>query len=252
MRIACLGSGSRGNATLVEQDDVRLLIDCGFTLAETEMRLQRLGVEPKSLTAILVTHEHADHISGVGPLSRRYDISVYMSRGSDLAGRCGTIRALKILNAEEPVHFGSLRVFPFSVPHDAREPLQFAFEADGLKLVVLTDVGSVTPHVVEQLDDCDVLMLECNHDARMLTQGVYPASLKARVGGQFGHLSNTQAAQYLSQMRKGRLHSLIAAHLSAENNTPELARKALAEVVNWSPDKIQVATQSHGFDWLTF
>ncbi len=252
MRLSSLGSGSKGNGTLIEAGDVRVLVDCGFSLAETETRLRRLGVDPLSLTAILVTHEHADHINGVGPLARRYDLPVYMSRGSSSAGRCGTIRALKILSAEQPVAFQSLRVFPFSVPHDAREPLQYAFEAEGKRVVVLTDLGCSSPHVIEQIQQCDVLMLECNHDEKMLWQGRYPTSLKARVGGQFGHLSNAQAADILRTAKSDRLHTIVAAHLSEENNHPMLATQALAEVMAWSPEKILVANQRDGLHWITF
>jgi phosphoribosyl 1,2-cyclic phosphodiesterase len=251
MRLASLGSGSKGNATLVESGDVRLLIDCGFTLAETEKRLRRLDVDPQSLTAILVTHEHADHSNGVGPLARRYDLPVLMSRGSRDSGRCGTIRALQIVSAEQPVAFQSLRVFPFSVPHDAREPLQFAFEAENKRLVVLTDLGCSSQHVIEQLQCCDVVMLECNHDESMLWQGRYPPSLKKRVGGQFGHLSNTQAAEILAAAKSERLHTVIAAHLSEENNHPSLATSALATVMGWPTTAIKVATQEHGLHWIT-
>ncbi len=251
MRIASLGSGSKGNATVIEHREVRILLDCGFTVAETEFRLQRLGLHPTQLSAILVTHEHADHISGVGPLARRYDLPVYMSRGSSSAGRCGTIRALQFVSAEQPVAFQSLRVFPFSVPHDAREPLQFAFEAEGKRVVVLTDLGCHSTHVQAQVVDCDVLMLECNHDEQMLQNGRYPASLKARVGGDYGHISNKQAAQLLQHVNRQRLHTVIAAHLSAENNSPALACQVLANAMTWPSEQIRVATQADGLNWIT-
>ena len=251
MRLACLGSGSKGNGLLVAHDDQQLLIDCGFTLAETETRLARLGVQPAALTAILVTHEHSDHIGGVGALARKYDLPVWMSRGSHLAGRCGTIRALKFLSAEEPVLFGGIRVFPFSVPHDAREPLQFVFETAQVRFALLTDAGCSTPFLLRQLGGCDALMLECNHDEAMLHGGRYPPALKRRVGGAYGHLSNRQAAEILRQSDRSRLRHVIAAHLSEENNRPELARAALAEAVGWSPEQIRVADQYTGFEWLT-
>jgi len=251
MRIACLGSGSRGNALLVADGDQQLLVDCGFTLAETESRLARLGVAPATVTAILVTHEHSDHISGVGALARKYELPVWMSRGSHLAGRCGTIRALKFLTAEEPVLFGRIRVFPFSVPHDAREPLQFVFESPVARFALLTDTGCSTPFLLQQIGGCDALMLECNHDERLLQTGRYPAALKRRVGGNYGHLSNAQAAEILSGADRSRLQLLIAAHLSAENNRPQLACAALAEVMAWSPEQILVADQNTGFEWQT-
>lgn len=251
MRLACLGSGSKGNGLLVADGDQQLLIDCGFTLGETESRLARLGVSPSSLTAILVTHEHSDHIGGVGALARKYELPVWMSRGSHLAGRCGTIRALKFLSAEEPVLFGRIRVFPFSVPHDAREPLQFVFETPAARFALLTDAGCSTPFLLQQLGGCDALMLECNHDEAMLQGGRYPAALKRRVGGAYGHLSNRQAADILRSSDNSRLRFLIAAHLSEENNRPQLAQAALAEAIGWSPEQIMVANQHNGFEWLT-
>ncbi len=251
MRIALLGSGSKGNGTVIAWGDTVLLVDCGFPLAETERRLARLGLHPRQLAGILVTHEHADHMAGVGPLARAWDVPVWMSRGSHLAGRCGTIRALNYLCSEEPVAFGEVRVFPFSVPHDAREPLQFVFEAAGKRLGVITDLGSVTPFVVRQLDDCDALLLECNHDEIMLQEGAYPPRLKARIAGAFGHLSNAQAASLLQQMNRKRLRLLIAAHLSEENNCPAHVSAMLEEVLGDEDVRICIAGQAAGLDWQT-
>ena len=251
MRIACLGSGSKGNSLLVADQSTLLMVDCGFPLTETERRLARLGVEPAAITAILVTHEHSDHISGVGPLARRYNLPVMLSQGSYLADRCGTIRALQIMRSEQPVSFGRLRAFPFSVPHDAREPLQWVFDNGEQRFALVTDLGHPTPFVCEQIGACDVLMLECNHDEQMLHSGRYPPALKRRVGGDYGHLSNAQSAVLLEGLDRQRLRMVIAAHLSEENNQPILAQTALAAVLGWQPEEVGVAGQQHGFDWIT-
>ena len=251
MKIACLGSGSKGNSLLVADERTLLMVDCGFALNETERRLARLGVQPSDITAILVTHEHGDHINGVGPLSRRYSLPVLMSQGSYLANRCGTIRALQFACSEQPVTFGRIRAFPFSVPHDAREPLQWVFDNGERRFALVTDVGHPTPFICEHIGACDAIMLECNHDEQMLRQGPYPPSLKVRVGGAYGHLNNDQSAALLRALDHRRLTQVIAAHLSEENNRPELAQRALAEVLNWPSDEIQVAHQQEGFDWLT-
>ena len=249
MRFASLGSGSKGNATLISNNATCLLMDNGFSIKETERRLARLGLEANRLTAILVTHEHGDHIRGVGPLARKYGIPVWTTRGTASHPGLGELPVLYNIDVHQPLALGDIEVQPFPVPHDAREPCQFVFGDGAKRLGVLTDTGSTTTHIVEQLSGCDALMLECNHDMAMLMNGSYPESLKARVGGRFGHLSNEQAAELLAQLDTQRLQHLVAAHLSEQNNTSELACFALSTVLNCEPDWITVAQQDSGLSW---
>ena len=195
MRFASLGSGSRGNATLVEAGSTRLLVDCGFSARETERRLNQLDVAASSLDAILITHEHGDHIRGVGAMARRYCLPVWMTGGTRRQGRCGELPDEHGFSSHQAAFtIGDIQIAPFPVPHDAREPAQFIFSDGSSRLGMLTDSGAITPHIVEFLQECDALMLECNHDTDMLAHGPYPPSLQARVGGKLGHLNNQQAA----------------------------------------------------------
>ena len=249
MRFASLGSGSRGNATLVEAGDTRVLIDCGFSCAETEKRMERLGLAVTDLDAILVTHEHSDHISGVARLSRRFHIPVWMTMGTAAVHRGGEVDALHCFSSHQTLEIGDLVVEPFTVPHDAREPCQFAFHDGRSRLGVVTDSGAITPHMVQALMRLDALVLECNHDPGLLASGPYPPRLKQRVASQFGHLSNEQAAGLLEQIDCSGLQHLLAAHISDKNNRPELAREALANALGCPTGEIEVANQDHGFDW---
>ncbi len=249
MRFASLGSGSRGNATVIEAGASRVLVDCGFSVAETERRLARLGLVPADLHAVLVTHEHNDHISGVGPLARRHALPVWMTAGTARVWRGGEIPSLHLFTCHEPFAIGGLRVSPYPVPHDAREPSQFVFDDGNRRLGVLTDTGCSTPHIEESLSGADALLLECNHDAAMLAAGPYPPSLKQRVGGRLGHLSNDQSAALLARLDASRLKHLVAAHLSDKNNRPELARAALASVLGCQDAWIAVASQDDGLSW---
>lgn len=248
MRFASLGSGSRGNATLVEQGDTLLMIDCGFSVRETERRLQRLGREPHQLSAILVTHEHSDHIGGVVGFARKHRIPVWLSAGTRAACRDELAEA-SVFSSHTPFSIGNVEIRPFPVPHDAREPAQFVFSNGDKTLGLLTDTGSLTPHIETQLNGCDALILECNHDRDMLANGIYPPSLKLRVGGDFGHLSNDQSAQLLQRIDTKRLQHIVAAHLSEKNNTQELARAAVCAALGCAAEWIAVAMQDSGLDW---
>lgn len=251
MRFACLGSGSAGNALVVEAGSTRVLLDCGFGLRETLRRLARLRLSPGDVCAILVTHEHADHIGGVLAFARRHGLPVWLSPGTHawLAEQGGLPEEIHLFDPHHPFAVGDLLVEPFPVPHDAREPVQFSFSDGAHRLGVLTDTGSVTPHIRAMLSGCHALVLECNHDPKMLAEGPYPPSLKQRVGGPFGHLSNAAAAELLARLDTGRLRHVIAAHLSAKNNTPALARVALAHALACSESWIGIADQETGFSW---
>lgn len=249
IRFAMLGSGSRGNATLIESAGTRILIDCGFTLADTEQRLARLGVEPQALDAILVTHEHGDHLNGVGRLARRHRVPVWMTHGSYAAWRDREVPHSLRFSPHQSFRIGAIGIEPYPVPHDASEPCQYVFRAGGCKLGVLSDAGHLTPHMRTVLAACDALLLECNHDPQMLADGPYPPSLKQRVGGSRGHLSNRQAAALLRGYAVERLQHLVLTHLSETNNTPELALAAIAEALDGRPCPAVCADQDDGLAW---
>lgn len=249
MRFAVLGSGSRGNATLVEAGGTTVLLDCGFSLAQLEPRLARAGRCIADLDAVIVTHEHGDHAGGVATLARSHGVAVWATPGTARAAELTGLAGLLLFDCHAPFAIGGLEISPYPVPHDAREPCQFVFGDGARRLGILTDVGSVTPHIVATLNGCDALMLECNHDLALLMGGEYPPRLKQRVGGRHGHLNNGQAAALLAQLERGRLRHVVAAHLSEKNNRPALARRALAEVMNCDDEWIAVADQDAGLDW---
>ncbi len=251
MRFASLGSGSRGNATLIESGSSRLLLDCGFAARETERRLNLLGVAPETLDAILVTHEHQDHVRGVGPMARRYKLPVWLTYGTHRKDRCGELPDPHLFHSHQgDFQIGDILVTPYPVPHDASEPVQFVFNAGSRQLGVLTDTGMVTPHIAEVLSTSDSLLLECNHDAAMLSSGPYPLSLQRRVGGNYGHMSNRQSADLLGQLDHARLSNLVAAHLSEKNNRPELARQALLEVAPDIESRFSLTSQDSVSEWF--
>lgn len=255
IRFGCLGSGSRGNALVVESSDgrhaTRILLDCGFNQRETVARLARLGLTPENIDAVLVTHEHGDHVGGVFRFAARHRIRVFLTHGTLAASGAVEHEAglLQVIDSHEAFAIGALRVMPFPVPHDAREPVQFVFSDGAHRLGVLTDTGHATPHIVRTLSGLDALVLECNHDLDMLRAGNYPPSLKRRIASPYGHLDNGAAASLLASLDRGRLRHLIAAHLSEQNNSPERAQCALAQGAGCDTQWIGVADQETGFDW---
>ena len=251
MQFASLGSGSRGNATLIRAGATCLLVDCGFSLREFEERCGELGVEPGEIDAVLVTHEHGDHVRGVGALARRYRMAVWMTHGTFRNARCGEIPDLRLFGIHTPPFVvGDVEVTPYAVPHDAREPSQFTFRHRQRSFGMLTDAGSITPHMIEVLDGVDALLLECNHDPRMLSNGPYPPRLQARVGGSYGHLSNAQAAELLGGIDERRLQHLVLAHLSEKNNHPELAEAAVVDACPQLDGRLAILRQQHCSGWF--
>lgn len=251
MRFASLGSGSKGNSLLIESGGTRVLLDCGFGLADVTARLYRLGLEPADVDAIIVTHEHEDHSGGVARLACRFGLPVHLTYGTLLAmGDDGSaIENVVLVDAHAPFIIGEIEVMPYTVPHDAREPVQYVLGDGALRLGVLTDTGWPTPRIAQALSGVDALVLECNHDLDMLMNGSYPYRLKERIAGRMGHLANAASADLVRAMDCSRLQHVIAAHLSEKNNTPELARAALAGALNCEPGWIAVAGQEDGFGW---
>ncbi|MFM8466839.1 MAG: MBL fold metallo-hydrolase [Oxalobacteraceae bacterium] len=255
MRFASLGSGSEGNALLISASSgattTHLMLDCGFVTREVERRIARFDVDPARLAGILVTHEHSDHVGGAFRLARRYRLPVWLSHGTFEAVQADASGVeVRFCRDAETFTVGDMQITPYTVPHDAREPLQYVATDGHRKLGVLTDIGRATPHVIDSLAACDALLLEFNHDSEMLAKSAYPASLKTRIAGPLGHLSNAHAADLLEAIDKSRLKKLVAAHLSKKNNTPELARAAVDRVVSRDIE-VQIASQEQGFEWIT-
>lgn len=249
MRFASLGSGSRGNATLVERHRTLVMLDCGFSCRETERRMARLGRSPEDLSAVVITHEHGDHVRGIPVLARKYALPVWLTHGTYRMLRDRDLPDIRYFDGQDAFAIDDLQVRPFTVPHDAGEPCQVTFDDGRHCLGVLTDTGRITPHICTSLSAADALLLECNHDADMLADGPYSANLKRRVGGPLGHLSNAQAAGLLQAVDTSRLQHLVAAHLSEKNNEPGLVRTALATALDCHPDWIGIAGQDDGLDW---
>ena len=251
VRFSSLGSGSEGNALVVQVGDSVLMMDCGFGLAETERRLARASLAPADLDAIVVTHEHSDHIGGVARFARKHNTPVWLTHGTAKVWNDDSLAPslLRYVDPHEDFSIGDIRVTPFYVPHDAHEPVQYVFSDGAVRLGVLTDTGTITAHIESTLSGCEALVLECNHDLDMLMNGAYPASLKKRVAGRFGHLDNLTAASMLRNIDCRKLRHIFAAHLSKQNNLPELASVALADALSCAPDWIGIAGQESGFDW---
>lgn len=255
MRFCSLGSGSTGNATLVEASSggttTRVLVDCGFSLKELTARLARVSLTPADIDAVFVTHEHGDHVGCAATLARRHGVALWTSRGTWRAiGEPEIPGGPRFTRDSQPVAIGHLQLTPFTVPHDASEPLQLTFTDGVSKLGVLTDAGALTPHLIAHLQGCNAMLLEFNHDREMLAQSSYPPMLKARIGGRLGHLANDTAAEILAACLHAGLRHVVAAHLSEQNNRPGIARQLLAQVTGGQEEDFVVADPALGFGWL--
>jgi phosphoribosyl 1,2-cyclic phosphodiesterase len=255
IRFASLASGSKGNCLVAEVGDSRLLMDCGLAPRDTVRRLARLGLAPADITGIVVTHEHDDHVGGVFAFAAKYAIPVWLTHGTwraaTEAGKgdaTGAVR-INIVDGRTAFAVGDIEVRPYTVPHDAREPVQFVFTDGAFRLGVLTDIGASTRHVEEALNGCDALVLECNHDLDLLWASGYPKWLKQRISGPFGHLDNGQSRALLASLDRSRLRHVVCAHLSQQNNRPDLARRALALALGCEDEWVGLATQEEGFAW---
>ena len=253
LRFASIGSGSKGNCLVAEVGSTRVLLDCGLSPRETERRLARIGLAPADISGILVTHEHDDHAGQAYPFAALHRIPVWLTHGTQAAmaesGKVpGDIDTRTILG-RDAFAIGDVQVQPYTVPHDAREPVQFVLSDGAFRLGVLTDIGASTLHVEATLSGCDALVLETNHDLDMIWGGDYPKWLKERITGPFGHLSNLQAERLLGALDRSKLKHVFAAHLSQHNNRPELARESLARAMGCAADWIEISTQEEGFAW---
>ena len=258
LRFKSLGSGSSGNATLVEAQSgahtTRLLIDCGLRLRDLEASLAQAGTNAAEVDAVFITHEHGDHVGCARHFLKRYPTPLWMSQGTWMAiadaGWEPYQGLLRVARDGTSIDLGALQASPFTVPHDAREPLQLRCTDGNRQLGVVTDLGHASAHVVKALQNCHALLLEANHDPDLLQASVYPPFLKKRVSGPWGHLSNTAAAELLTRIKHDQLNRVLAAHLSERNNTPELARACLSQVLACAPSDIEVAHPLKGSDWI--
>jgi phosphoribosyl 1,2-cyclic phosphodiesterase len=251
LRFAVLASGSAGNATVIATSQTVVLIDCGLSARVTAERLGELGLSPDDVDALIVTHEHADHIAGVAPFARRFDVPVHLTRGTQEAGSIepAKLPSLQTFSPHTPFRIGDLNILPTPVPHDAREPCQFVFESNGQRLGMLTDTGSLTDHIVNHYAACNALIMEFNHDLDLLGNSYYPPSVKRRISGPLGHLSNDQAASLVTLIDKSRLRYLVAAHVSQRTNTRDRVATILGELsldgsVAWA-----IADQDQALPW---
>ena len=254
MRFCCLGSGSEGNSLVVETDfltKTKILVDCGLKFNVLEERLSDQEVSASDLDGIFITHEHGDHIRSAAKFARTYEIPIFMTHGSFYASRDNfeKIKSLFFLRSDKIIVLNGLKILPFSVPHDAREPVALVFQDSKHRLGILTDTGSITPHITETLSKLDGIILEFNYDTNLLKKSSYPPRLKKRISSQFGHLSNKAAANLLKDIYHEKMQVIVAAHLSQKNNTPELVDYFLQTALLDSVKTI-IAGQSEPTGWI--
>lgn len=249
MRIASVGSGSQGNGTLVASEDTLLLVDCGFNPTQLMRRMEKLGSHPSQITALLVTHEHSDHICGVAAVAKKFRLPVFLTSGSAKRLPEDGSLDLHFLLPGNPCRIGTLDVLPVPVPHDALEPVQYLFSEPGCTLGILTDLGHVSDCVATHFTACDALLLEFNHDQEMLLEGPYPQALKSRVGGPLGHLNNEQALGLLECSDLDRLQLLFVGHVSQKNNDIALVSELLKPMLAGYDIQVTYASQKEGFNW---
>jgi phosphoribosyl 1,2-cyclic phosphodiesterase len=243
--ISVLASGSRGNSIYVATPEVRLLIDVGLSAREIERRLERIGVRAGDLDALVITHEHRDHVSGVGPLSRRYRLPVYLNRATfaNLPEQVGRLADYVEFSTGRSFSVADLTIHPFSLSHDAADPVGLTLVNGESKVGICTDLGKATRLVHHHLQECRLLLLEANHDVEMLTRGPYSWALKQRIRSTSGHLSNEEACELFTRVVGETLEQVILAHLSEVNNRPERALEAFAQVGRSESVRVAVATQ---------
>lgn len=245
LEICILASGSKGNAVYVSDGSTSILIDAGLSGIEIERRLNSQGLYPEDLNAIIVSHEHTDHIQGVGVLSRRFNLPVYMSSKTEKAAvsKLGNVRVIKNFECGSPFTINDLSIHPFSISHDAKDPSGFTVNQNGTKIGIATDLGIATSMVKEHLKGCSLLILEANHDEDMLINGPYPWPIKQRIKSRAGHLSNEASKNLLKELQHDRLKYVMLAHLSQTNNTPQKALSEVSRAITHCNAQLDVAAQ---------
>lgn len=228
-----LASGSNGNCTYIGTNNTKILIDAGLSGVKIESLLNEINIKPQDLDAIFVTHEHIDHIEGVGVLSRRYNLPIYATEGTweNMINKIGNINKInkKIVYVNERLILNDLCLTPFEVPHDAKEPACYTIKWDNIKIAIATDIGHITKNIIENIRHCDALILESNYDINMLKNGNYPYNLKQRIFGKYGHLSNEISAKLLACVISDKLKYVFLSHISKENNTNDLVYSTFKE-----------------------
>lgn len=251
MKFASLGSGSKGNATVIDSGNTRVLIDCGFNRKHTRIRLQALELELSDLDAVLVSHEHSDHAKGVTLICESINKPFYSTYGTARSAGWLDHPLWQCINGHDVFKINDLTIKTVVVPHDSQEPVQFVVTNGLLQVGVLSDLGSLTPHVIAAYQNCHGLLLEANHDLQLLQQGTYPDSLKRRVAGNYGHLNNQQSADLLSQLLWPGLQHVLASHISDKNNQIELVKKEFAKVLDCDWEDVDAAIQGESTGWRT-
>ncbi len=243
-----LASGSKGNAMLIAAPKTRILLDAGLSAKELVKRLEKTPVNPRDLDGVLLSHEHSDHTRGVGPLSRRFNLPVYCSQGTleNLPPKTGRPAQSNMFQTGRTFSIGDLSIHPFSISHDAQDPAGFVIEHEKTRIGVCTDIGVVTHLVRERLKGCDALIIEANHDVKMLMDGPYPLPLKQRIRGNHGHISNDESKKLVMDLHHPKLKRVFLAHLSEVNNHPKLVLESFTEItetLHWNGTRLDVARQ---------
>lgn len=243
MKLCVLGSGSRGHAVYVEAGEAKVLFDAGFTGFELKRRLASVDVDAAQLNAIVISHEHTDHVAGLRALAKR--LPVYATEGTfSWISKRFTFNGTEVIRAGEWYKLGPLRFLPVSLPHDAEEPVGFVIEDGDCRVAVVTDLGVVTKSVQHSLHGLDLAVIESNHDPQMLLDGPYPWDLKQRIKGRLGHLSNPQAAELIAAISHSGLKHVMVAHLSETNNTQALAADSARQALSSSSCRVHACSQS--------
>jgi phosphoribosyl 1,2-cyclic phosphodiesterase len=244
LSVCVLASGSKGNAIYISDGTCSILLDAGLSGKAIELRMREKDLDPAALTAVLVSHEHSDHIQGVGVLSRRYNLPVYIAKNTlKAAPQLGRLHEANYFECGQGFSIGSLSIHPFSISHDAADPAGFTFQQNGAKIGIATDLGIATTMVKEHLKDCILIVLEANHDSDMLINGPYPWPLKQRIKGRSGHLSNHDSSALLKEIQHDQLKYVVLAHLSETNNTPDMAYQTVGEALTRCRAHLSVALQ---------
>ncbi len=262
MRLIVLGSGSSGNAVYIETGETRVLVDVGLSAKQTALRMTEAGLDPAKLTAIVVTHEHADHVKGVRVMSKTAEVPVFISEPTRaecrFPGNGDGIRWGETISSSESFQIGEMNFHPFTIPHDGVDTFAFTVESRGVKVAIVTDLGYITQLVAERMKGSNLIVIESNHDRDMLKVGPYPWPLKQRIASNLGHLSNDETARWLREDFDGRAEYLVLAHLSRQCNHPELARLSARQALesrgpSFFPDadrRVEVAFHDRPTRWF--